>query len=149
MQKSTVNSEAGMKARLEFAKKLESLVFDPDQNVLIFIDEMPFYLAMHRSHGWSRNADNRMLEKIENFAPLREFLVEHGGSISILRTSPNSPHLNLCEYYNRVLRTYSQHERNDAVISSLLLAEDAPHGQKTMLAKLEAEQGSRTPTLVA
>ncbi|GBG28770.1 Hypothetical Protein FCC1311_049912 [Hondaea fermentalgiana] len=184
-------ARAGMKARLEFARKLKSLMIDPDQNMLIFIDEMPFYLAMRRTHGWSRkgdravvaippisnfgyrtqvamavhvteegsykdfikgknvylvinnapehtagssapDADNRMLEKIENFAPLHDFLAEHGGSISILRTSPNSSHLNLCESYNRVLRTYSQHERNDADISSLLLAEEGPHGQETM-----------------
>ena len=50
--RTTMNSEASMAKRLVFAKELRDLLLD-DNTYIIYIDEMPFYLADGRKYGWA------------------------------------------------------------------------------------------------
>ncbi|GBG31369.1 Hypothetical Protein FCC1311_075932 [Hondaea fermentalgiana] len=246
VEKSSVNTKAAMEKRLAFAKKLERLLKGGDKNFLIFVDELPFYVALHPSHGWAKvgeratiktppigglghrcqgalavndeygllHADffpaqkmpvlkrnkqettawkanyrhqefrsflnnllgallegsaptlqkdpyieilrgmkvwiimdnapehttsdfkenDDLLKTLPNYEAFMKGITCDGkrkGEIHILRSAPNSPQLNLCENYNRMLRTWTNHKRNDPKIEARLLNAHVPHGQKT------------------
>ena len=55
-----------------------------------------------------------MLASLPNYPRTRDALIENGSAIKFIRLPPNSPQLNLCEYYNRTLRvraTTKRHQR--------------------------------------
>ncbi|EGD73807.1 hypothetical protein PTSG_12327 [Salpingoeca rosetta] len=59
--RTTMNSEANKQKRLAFAKELHDLLLD-DNVYIVYIDEMPFYLASGRNYGWAPRGDRAVHE---------------------------------------------------------------------------------------
>jgi len=51
-EKTTVNSESSMAARLQYAKAIKQGLLDPS-NFWVFFDEVPFYMTMYRTYGYA------------------------------------------------------------------------------------------------
>jgi len=66
---------------------------------------------------------------LEDFDDLNNSQSKDSGWVRMLKTPPNSPQLNLCEYYNRTLRMRSNQLRHNPEFAKHFL-DDVPHGQK-------------------
>lgn len=81
-----------------------------------------------KEHGPEKDLPN-LLRELPHFEQLHAFLKERGGKIKLIRAPPNSPQLNLCEYYNRTLRTNANSMRHELEYEKLML-EDFEHGKR-------------------
>ncbi|KNH05092.1 RNA polymerase II core subunit [Perkinsela sp. CCAP 1560/4] len=68
-----------------------------------------FVLDGARGHGLERNMQDLWRGK---HLELERYLSSTGGVIRIMKAPPNSPQLNLCEYYNRTIRSKANRIRH-------------------------------------
>jgi len=75
------------------------------KHVILLVDGAP-------DHGPEKDMP-KLLGEREHFRPLKTWLASTGGDIGMLKAPPNSPQLNLYEYYNRILRMHANKRRHD------------------------------------
>lgn len=104
----------------ELNDRRQSLV---NKKVVLVVDGAP-------EHGPQAELSN-LLASLETYRPIKNFLTANGGSASLclLKTPPNSPQLNLCEYYSRTLRTKCNVLRNERTVDAMML-EEVEHDKK-------------------
>ena len=91
------------------------------KNVLIIIDNASEHAPKDEFIG--------LIERLPNFAPLNNHLGRKGYKVDIIRAPPVSPQLNLCEYYNRTLKTLVCKYRHTEKLGREMLR-DFRHGTK-------------------
>jgi len=75
------------------------------KHVILLVDGAP-------NHGPEKDMP-KLLGEGEHFMPMKNWLASTGGDIRMLKAPPNSPQLNLCEYYNRTLRMHANKRRRE------------------------------------
>lgn len=97
---------------------------------IILIDGAP-------EHG-SESGLATLFRELPNYRQLKDFLTSSKGDLRVLRLPPNSPQINLCEYYNRTLRTKANALRADLEINDMMLQEaERGHKMEVRLSCLE------------
>lgn len=92
------------------------------KTVMLIMDGAP-------EHGKNDEMDT-MMNSLQAFEEFRMFCKETSTDILAIKMPPNSPQLNLCEYYNRTLRTQANKLRHEQLISNTMLDNDIEHGKK-------------------
>ena len=102
----------------------ESFMKDLLQAIFLQKKQLSFVLDSTREHGPERNMQDSWRGKHHE---LERYLSSTGGAIRIMKPPPNSPQLNLCEYYNRTIWSKANRIRNMPKFEAQLLGRFA-HG---------------------
>mmetsp|Transcript_2877 Transcript_2877/g.5464 ORF Transcript_2877/g.5464 Transcript_2877/m.5464 type:complete len:729 (+) Transcript_2877:2065-4251(+) len=92
------------------------------KTIILFVDNAA-------EHG-KRGEEDTLIAKCPKGEEFQEFKKEHGIKFQVVRLPPNSPQLNLTEYYNRTLRTKVNTLRSTAEMNIKLLQKQQ-HGYVT------------------